>query len=76
MMINLMLLTYIIMILLKLFLSSTQRNYYASTTKSFDLDYPFGDFLEDTKFNELTKYLQSHPQKKNTLNAISDGENS
>ena len=33
----------------------------------FDSDYPFGDFLEDYKFDELSKYLQSYLQKKSEV---------
>ena len=40
---------------------------------NFESEYPFGDFLEDTKFYELSEYLQSHWQNKNTVNDMSEG---
>ena len=30
----------------------------------FDSDYPFGDFLEESKFNDLSEFLSSHCQEK------------
>ena len=30
----------------------------------FDSEYPLGDFLEESKFNELSEFLKSHCQKK------------
>ena len=38
---------------------------------TFDLEYPFGDFLEYSKFDELSKFLQPHCQKENAVNTIS-----
>ena len=37
-----------------------QHNDYASMMITFESEYPFGDFLEDTKFDELSEYLKSH----------------
>ena len=31
-----------------------------TTMNTFDLEYPFGDFLEDYKIYELSEFLQSH----------------
>ena len=39
---------------------------------SFDPEYPFGDLLEDYKFDELSKFLQSNCQKKNTVNTMDE----
>ena len=36
---------------------------------------PFGDLSEDTKFNELSEYTQSHFQNKNEVNAMDEGNN-
>ena len=35
-----------------------QHNYYDSIMNTFDSDYPFDDFLEYSKFYELSKFLQ------------------
>ena len=35
---------------------------------TFYSEYPFGDFLGDSKFDELSKFLLSHFQKKNAVN--------
>ena len=40
---------------------------------NFDSDYPFGDFLEDSKFYEPSEYLQLHLQKKNEVNDMAKG---
>ena len=37
---------------------------------TFDSEYQFDDFLEDSKFDELSKFLQSHCQKNNTVNTM------
>ena len=38
----------------------------------FDSEYPFGNFLEDSKFDELIEFLQSHCQKKNSVNTMGE----
>ena len=40
--------------------SCNQHNYYASTMNTFESEYPFGGFLEDYKFDELSEYLQPY----------------
>ena len=40
----------------------------------FDSDYPFGDFLEESKFDDLSEFLQSHFQKKNAVNTMSESK--
>ena len=42
--------------------------------KTFDSEYPFGDFLEDSKFDELSKFLQSYCQKKNAVNTMGESK--
>ena len=37
---------------------------------NFESEYPFGNFLEYSKFDELSEFLQSHCQKKNTVNTM------
>ena len=36
----------------------------------FDSEYPLGDLLEESKFDELSEFLQSHCQKNNAVNKI------
>ena len=50
-----------------------QHNYYDYNMNTFDSKYLFGDFLEDSKFDELSDYLQFHFQKKNIGNDMSKG---
>ena len=38
----------------------------------FDSDYPFGDFLEESKFDDLSEFLSSHGQKKNAVNTMGE----
>ena len=38
----------------------------------FDSEYPHGDFLEESNFNELSEFLQSHWQKKNSVNTMGE----
>ena len=40
---------------------------------TFESEYPFGNLLEDSKFDELSEYLQFHFQKKNAVNALDEG---
>ena len=51
---------------------SCLRNQYDSTMNNFDSEYPCGNFLEDSKFDELSEFLQSHCQKKNAGNNIAE----
>ena len=51
---------------------SFQHNYYDSTMNTFDSEYPFGDFLEDSNFDELSEFLQYHFQKKNAVNNMAE----
>ena len=51
---------------------SCQHNYCASTMNTFESEYPFGDFLEDSKFYELRMFLHSHFQKKNAVNNMDE----
>ena len=37
---------------------------------TFDSENSFGDLLEDSKFDELSEFRQSHCQKKNTVNTM------
>ena len=37
---------------------------------NFDSEYPFRDFLEDSKFDELSEFLQSRCQKNNAVNTM------
>ena len=39
---------------------------------TFESEYPFGDFLEDSKFDELSEFLQPHLQKKNAVNNMDE----
>ena len=39
---------------------------------TFDSEYPFGDFLEYSKFDELCEFLQFHFQKKNNFNIMGE----
>ena len=48
------------------------HNFYASSMDNFDSEYPFGTFLEDSKFDELSKFLQSHCQKKISINTMAE----
>ena len=41
--------------------------------KTFESYYKFGDFLEDYKFDELSKYLRSYSQNKNVINSMAEG---
>ena len=50
-----------------------KHNYYASMMNTFESDYPFGNCLESSNFDELSEYLQSHFQKKNVVDDISKG---
>ena len=36
-------------------------------------EYPFGDLLVDSKFDELSEYLQSHYQYTNTGDSLAEG---
>ena len=38
----------------------------------FDSEYPIRDFLEESKFDELSKFLQSHCHKKNAVNTMGE----
>ena len=38
----------------------------------FDSEYPLGNFLEESKFDELSKFLQSHFQKNNAVNTMDE----
>ena len=38
----------------------------------FDSEYPLGYFLEESKFDELSEFLQSHYQKKNAVNTMGE----
>ena len=40
---------------------------------NFESDYPFGDFLGDSMFDELSDYLQSYCHNKNAVNSMSEG---
>ena len=40
---------------------------------NFDSEYPFGEFLEDSSFDEIGEFLQSHCQKKNAVNTMAEG---
>ena len=40
---------------------------------TFEPEYLFGDSLEDSKFDEISEYLQSHFQNKNAGNAMAKG---
>ena len=44
---------------------SCLRFYYDSMMNTFESEYPFGDFLEDSNFDELSEFLQFHCQKTN-----------
>ena len=46
--------------------------FYYDSCLYFDSEYPFGNFLEDSKFDELSKFLQSHCQKKNAVNKMGE----
>ena len=50
------------------------HNYYAPTMNTFESEYPFGNFLEASKFDELSEFLQSHYQKNNAVNTIDEGK--
>ena len=39
---------------------------------NFDSEHPFGYFLEDYKFDELSKFIQSHFQKNNAVNNMAE----
>ena len=39
---------------------------------TFDSEYPFSDFLEDSKFDELIEFLQAHFQKNNAVNTMDE----
>ena len=47
-----------------------QRVYYYSTMNTFEWEYPFGDFLEDSKFCELSEYLQLYCQNNNAVSTM------
>ena len=53
--------------------SRHRHNYYASMMNTFESEYPFSDFLEYYKFDELSKYPQSNFQKKSSVNSMSEG---
>ena len=38
----------------------------------FDSEYPLGDFLEESKFDELSEFLQSNCQKNNAVNTMGE----
>ena len=40
----------------------------------FDSEYPFGDFLEEPKFDELIEFIQSYCQKKNAVNKMGESK--
>ena len=40
---------------------------------NFESDYRFGNFLEDSNFDPLIEYLQSHYQKKDIVNDMAKG---
>ena len=48
------------------------HNYYSSTMNTFESEYPFGYLLEDFRFDELSKFLQSDFQKKNAKNTMAE----
>ena len=50
-----------------------QHNYYSSMMNTFDPDYPFGDLLEDYKFDKSSAYLPSKFHKKKSVNAMDKG---
>ena len=39
---------------------------------TFDSEYPFGYFLEDSKFDELSEFLQSHCHKNSAVNTMGE----
>ena len=39
---------------------------------TFESEYPFGNFLEDSMFYELSEFLQSYFQKKNAANTMAE----
>ena len=41
---------------------------------TFYSEYPFGDLLEGSKFDELSEFLQSHFQKKNAVNNMGESK--
>ena len=38
----------------------------------YDSEYPFGFFLEESKFDELSEFIKSHCQEKNAVNTMGD----
>ena len=52
--------------------NSCRQNYYASTMNTFDSEYPFEYFFEDSKFDELSELLHTHCQKNNAVNTMAE----
>ena len=39
---------------------------------TFESEYPFGAFLEDSKLDELSEFLQSHCKEENDVNTMAE----